>query len=252
MPPDTITALEFEKKRRALGMKVDRAFMGWENRRSTLRRGPPPPGPPLCRAAQNYIAMDNLELSLTMDEPVTVLEKKPDGYWRCVNFTGHSGFVPSNVLREESPTPQPPPPSRRTFIPKTLSRKIPVMSMRHEEIGNYLFNNIRELPLDTMDFPMPEHILFNYVLVNGGLTITADEWRDFLIVTSEGNLLFKFGTEIKEFTEEIFEAAVWRSERDGWGLVFGPKGIIRFIKQEEDPPAKKRKRDIIENSCPHM
>ncbi|KAH7360491.1 hypothetical protein BKA65DRAFT_186147 [Rhexocercosporidium sp. MPI-PUGE-AT-0058] len=227
MVPGTIIALEFENKRRALAYKVNRAVTGLLNRRSMLMRPltppPTPPGPALYRASQNYVAKDDLELSLTIDEPITIIEKKPDGYWNCANFTGQSGEVPSNVLREESPVPRPPPSPRRPPVSGPLSRSIPVMGVRHAEIKDYLFKNTRELALDTMDFSMPEHILFDYVLVNGGLNITADEWRDFLVTTIENQLLFNIVSDGPSFGRITKLATGWLTiplrprPRPSWG-----------------------------------
>ena len=41
--------------------------------------------------------------------------------------------------------------------------------IRFNEIREHLLNNRLELVLNTMDFPMPEHTLLNYILVQGGL-----------------------------------------------------------------------------------
>lgn len=65
---------------------------------------------------------------------------------------------------------------------------------RWDEIAKYLVDNRApgELPLDTMDFPMPEQNMFRYILDRGGLVITAVELREFLHVASEKQQLFRY------------------------------------------------------------
>jgi hypothetical protein len=64
-------------------------------------------------------------------------------------------------------------------------------SPRWHEIIDYLFNNRLELALDTMDFRMPQHTLYDYVMRREEISLSSDEWRDFLEVCSAMKLLFK-------------------------------------------------------------
>ncbi|KAL2074475.1 hypothetical protein VTL71DRAFT_8253 [Oculimacula yallundae] len=342
LTPAKIIGLEFENKRRALAQKVYRAVTGVQNRRENVKMPqiPPPPSPsapPVYKAAKNYVAKDTKELSLTDGEPIKVLAKHPDGYWECSNDAGKSGLVPSSALKEV-PGPPPPPPLRTSGRPEP-TRQLPITGNRFNEIRKYLFRNIRELALDTLNFKIPEHILFNYVLENRGLDITSDEWRDFLMTAGNAGLLFslvrdgpsfgvvtklaagwptaplpprprpswgdpnrtimttfqncatkignrypffqeglrdhdlenfrricnewyydnpewlcrtRLGMPVKEFSEDLFEAIIWKSEKDGGGFAFGPKGTIRKTKLYDDPPSKKRKRDHVTDFCTNM
>lgn len=63
---------------------------------------------------------------------------------------------------------------------------------RFSEIQDYLFTNRLELALDTLNFKMPEHVMYSHILRNGGLDITADEWRSFLEVCEYRKILFKY------------------------------------------------------------
>lgn len=61
---------------------------------------------------------------------------------------------------------------------------------RFEEIRRYIKNNRLELALDTLDFPMPEHVMYAHILRRGGIKLTADEWRTFLELCNFRRLLF--------------------------------------------------------------
>lgn len=62
---------------------------------------------------------------------------------------------------------------------------------RFNEIRDFLFNNRLELALDTLDFQMPEHTLYNYIVVTRRVLLSADEWRAFLRICVRDNTLFK-------------------------------------------------------------
>jgi hypothetical protein len=62
---------------------------------------------------------------------------------------------------------------------------------RFDEIGRYLIPNWGELALHSLHFEIPEHILFAYILGNGGLELRADEWRSFLKNCNQSGLMFK-------------------------------------------------------------
>ncbi|KUJ20903.1 uncharacterized protein LY89DRAFT_715211 [Mollisia scopiformis] len=78
--------------------------------------------------------------------------------------------------------------------PAILPRIIPVIPEppRYLEIKNHLLNCWYELAIDTMDFNMPEHTMFNYILAEGGLQITFSEWREFLEYSQQTNVLFMY------------------------------------------------------------
>jgi hypothetical protein len=64
---------------------------------------------------------------------------------------------------------------------------------RYLEISEYLFDNRNplELALDTMDFDMPEATLYRYIQNRGGLAISPQEFRNFLIYADSQNDLFR-------------------------------------------------------------
>jgi len=51
---------------------------------------------------------------------------------------------------------------------------------RFNEIVDHLERNRTALALDTMHFPLPEHVVRMYILKHGGIALTAGEWRRFL------------------------------------------------------------------------
>ncbi|KAK6610112.1 hypothetical protein H4I95_03171 [Botrytis cinerea] len=62
---------------------------------------------------------------------------------------------------------------------------------RYDEIKNYLINQKRELAIDTMKFRMPEHTLHQYIRRNGGIDLSAEEWRRFLLNSTERKEMFQ-------------------------------------------------------------
>ncbi|KAI9647260.1 hypothetical protein NHQ30_003643 [Ciborinia camelliae] len=62
---------------------------------------------------------------------------------------------------------------------------------RYDEIKTYLFRQRRELAIDTMRFKMPEHTLHQYIRRNGGIALSAEEWRGFLLNCVERTELFR-------------------------------------------------------------
>jgi hypothetical protein len=62
---------------------------------------------------------------------------------------------------------------------------------RFDEISRYLIKNWSELALHSLHFEIPEHVLFAYILRNGGLELRADEWRSFLKCCNQKGLMFK-------------------------------------------------------------
>jgi hypothetical protein len=62
-------------------------------------------------------------------------------------------------------------------LPPKLPPEVPYLapSIRFIEIRKFLFENRLELALDTMDFPMPEHTLYNYIIEGGGIQLDPDE-----------------------------------------------------------------------------
>jgi len=86
----------------------------------------------------------------------------------------------ANLFHQALPPKQP---------PEVLSR---APSVQFNEIRNFLFGNRLVLALGTMDFPMPEHTLYNYILMQGGIPLEADEWRAFLRVCHDTENLFRY------------------------------------------------------------
>ncbi|KAB8304212.1 hypothetical protein EYC80_003630 [Monilinia laxa] len=72
---------------------------------------------------------------------------------------------------------------------------------RFEEISTYLIENRRQLALHTMCFLMPEHLLRDYILRLGGLEISAQEWRAYLLNCEAMPYLFRFKPEGRKWGE---------------------------------------------------
>ncbi|CAD6442137.1 8010588e-ef91-4fb5-adf5-f8a3efb3b9b0 [Sclerotinia trifoliorum] len=66
---------------------------------------------------------------------------------------------------------------------------------RFHEISRYLIDNRRQLALHTMCFAMPEHTLRDYIRRLGGLKISAQEWRTYLLHCNSIPYLFRFESE---------------------------------------------------------
>lgn len=79
-------------------------------------------------------------------------------------------------------------------LPPKLPPEVPSLAPcpRFNEIQNFLFKNRLELALDSMDFPVPEHTLYNYILERGGIQLDADEWRAFLRICRDKKNLFRY------------------------------------------------------------
>lgn len=63
---------------------------------------------------------------------------------------------------------------------------------RFGDVDIYLRNNRYELALDTTTRPMGEHILYNHILKNGSLELTAEEWHNFLLICHRRQILFRY------------------------------------------------------------
>ncbi|CZR60436.1 uncharacterized protein PAC_10332 [Phialocephala subalpina] len=63
---------------------------------------------------------------------------------------------------------------------------------RFNEIRQYLFNTRVTLAWDTLHFRIPDYVLYAYIKREGGLQITFEEWRDFLITCNNNKMLFNF------------------------------------------------------------
>ncbi|KAG4035155.1 hypothetical protein MFRU_002g04990 [Monilinia fructicola] len=72
---------------------------------------------------------------------------------------------------------------------------------RFDEISTYLIDNRRQLALHTMCFLMPEHLLRDYILRLGGLAISAQEWRAYLLNCEAMPYLFRFKPEGRKWGE---------------------------------------------------
>ena len=64
--------------------------------------------------------------------------------------------------------------------------------VRFNEIIHYLSTHIVELAIDTMNGPIPEHVLLNYIIVRRELRLDADEWRAFLYVCNDAKAWFRY------------------------------------------------------------
>ena len=62
---------------------------------------------------------------------------------------------------------------------------------RYPEIRAFLFANRLELALDTLNFRMPEHMMYAHILRTGKINLTTEEWRSFLEVCHFRKVLFK-------------------------------------------------------------
>ncbi|TEY83158.1 hypothetical protein BOTCAL_0025g00170 [Botryotinia calthae] len=85
---------------------------------------------------------------------------------------------------------------------------------RYDEIKNYLINQKRELAIDTMKFRMPEHTLHQYIRRNGGIDLSADEWRKFLLNSTERKEMFQIRN--KNGKPPTPYHAILRTLSNGW------------------------------------
>lgn len=60
---------------------------------------------------------------------------------------------------------------------------------RSGEIRDYLFVTRDQLAWDSFHFQISEHILFAYIKRQGGLLLTPEESRDFLIVCNNNDVM---------------------------------------------------------------
>jgi hypothetical protein len=104
------------------------------------------------------------------------------------NMNTGSGWIPSPVLMKRT----------RPHYLTSLFHEKPTRGPSRErckwfnEIKDFLLKHRLQLALDTVDFPMPEHTLYAYILAEGGLSLTADEWRNFLRVCDDTSTLFMY------------------------------------------------------------
>jgi hypothetical protein len=76
--------------------------------------------------------------------------------------------------------------SHRPFPPRPECPR----STRFNEIRDDLFEQRLELALDTLNFPMPEHVMYAHIPRNGKIGLTTDEWRSFLEICHYRKLFF--------------------------------------------------------------
>lgn len=62
---------------------------------------------------------------------------------------------------------------------------------RFNEIRQYLFDTRSTLAWDSLHFRIPDYVLYAYTKREGGLQISFEEWRDFLITCNNTRTLFK-------------------------------------------------------------
>jgi hypothetical protein len=79
------------------------------------------------------------------------------------------------------PASQPPPPVPAPRAP---------ICVCFDEVRNFLFAHRLQLALDTLDFRMPEHVMYIHMIRTGETEITADEWRSFLELCENNHILF--------------------------------------------------------------
>ncbi|KAM0156044.1 hypothetical protein ACHAPG_005554 [Botrytis cinerea] len=85
---------------------------------------------------------------------------------------------------------------------------------RYDEIKNYLINQKRELAIHTMKFRMPEHTLHQYIRRNGGIDLSAEEWRKFLLNSTERKEMFQIRN--KNGKPPTPYHAILRTLSNGW------------------------------------
>ncbi|KAF7864032.1 hypothetical protein EAF04_006997 [Stromatinia cepivora] len=79
---------------------------------------------------------------------------------------------------------------------------------RFDEISTYLIENRRQLALHTMCFAMPEHTLRDYILRLGGLKISAQEWRAYLLHCESVPYLFRFESEGESHDPSTYRGSI--------------------------------------------
>lgn len=61
---------------------------------------------------------------------------------------------------------------------------------RYDAIRRYLERNKFALAIHTMDFDMPAHVFINYIDHFGGISLTDEEWKTFLLVANTRDEVF--------------------------------------------------------------
>jgi len=74
--------------------------------------------------------------------------------------------------------------------PDEIGNQMDPDSDRFTAIRKYMFDNRRQLALDTLHTKSAEHQLLSYILANGGLDIGAIELREFLQACTSLKQLF--------------------------------------------------------------
>ncbi|KAB8301245.1 hypothetical protein EYC80_003132 [Monilinia laxa] len=85
---------------------------------------------------------------------------------------------------------------------------------RYDEIKNYLVSQKSELAIETMKFRMPEHTLHQYIRRNGGIYLSSEEWRGFLLNCTERKELFQIRNKNGKLPTPYH--AIIRLLNDGW------------------------------------
>ncbi|PVH85084.1 hypothetical protein DL98DRAFT_584138 [Cadophora sp. DSE1049] len=168
MSPSSIAATEFENQPRDLALRVTRALNRFPGPRAAQvrpRGAPPlPSDPPRYRATQDYHAQNDSELTIYFNETLTVLQK-------YANAQFHRMYFEKRLLIHHRPTF-----SFAAFTRTSSSQNISSWSEISRDPGISVPSYQRACT-EHHELPMPEHTLFDYVLRNGGINITADEWR---------------------------------------------------------------------------
>lgn len=154
----------------------------------------PDGGPPAPPAA----GFENIDVDPPMAEPMSEMQKIAN--WLRNSYRQRAYQIRNALIAHgnlEASYPLPPPVDNQEDDEddedeeeEEDDEEIPICP-RYDEIRNYLINQRRELAIDTMKFRMPEHTLHQYIRRNGGIDLSAEEWRGFLLNCNERKNLFQ-------------------------------------------------------------
>ncbi|KAF8864260.1 hypothetical protein BDZ45DRAFT_721996 [Acephala macrosclerotiorum] len=122
---------------------------------------------------------------------------------------------PSKQPAANSPNPpNPPPPPPPGPIPDAVPKP-----PRFDEIENYLISKYQRLAFNSLNFSIPEHTLYNYILVEGGISLTATEWREFLVCCNQ------ISPHLFLYRRSGVSTGVVTKIMNGWPSPSDPKGV---------------------------
>ncbi|CZR54311.1 uncharacterized protein PAC_04195 [Phialocephala subalpina] len=128
---------------------------------------------------------------------------------------------PTNPVDPTNPNPPPSPDSLPDLVP---------IPPRFDEITKYLLSKYQRLALDTLNFRIAEHTLYHYILHEGGLSLTATEWREFLVYCNSGQI----GPHLFLYRRTGVSTGVVRKIMNGWPSLSDPKGVKIVAKERPD------------------